>query len=177
MVWTICAASKPRRKAIPTFKSWSFCRSTSCAWKNTNGSVWNFRWRIRLPWTRMPWKPWSNSCNTENLLANRSCSTMRCALETNLSNSVQNSFTHFAAKWGILTLSMREAAIPNDTAYWFFLFLFYPLYFVKWPKTPCFRSPSEAGCFPVRNRVFGSTQTFQILFKIRSHILQQSAVY
>ncbi|MFR7646082.1 MAG: hypothetical protein ACLUZQ_05880, partial [Butyricicoccus sp.] len=39
------------------------------------------------------------------------------ALETNLSNSVQNSFTHFAAKWGILTLSMREAAIPNDTAY------------------------------------------------------------
>jgi len=43
LVWTICAASKPRRKAIPTLKSWSFCRSTSCAWKNMNGSVWNFR--------------------------------------------------------------------------------------------------------------------------------------
>ena len=36
---------------------------------------------------------------------------------TNLSNYVQNSFTHFEAKCGILTLSIREAAIPNDTAY------------------------------------------------------------
>ena len=32
---------------------------------------------------------------------------------TNLSNYVQNSSTHFEAKCGILTLSIREAAIPN----------------------------------------------------------------
>ena len=69
------------------------------------------------------------------------------ALETNLSNSVQNSFTHFAAKWGILTLSIREAAIPNDTAYWFFYFSFTP--FILWNdrKHPVSVPPRRQGVF------------------------------
>ena len=41
------------------------------------------------------------------------CPEGRFSAETNLSNSVQKLFTHCGAECGILTLSAREAAIPN----------------------------------------------------------------
>ena len=46
----------------------------------------------------------------------------------NLSQPVQNLFTHSAAKRGILNTSAREAAIPKLTAYRSFYFSFTPFF-------------------------------------------------
>ena len=49
---------------------------------------------------------------------------------TNLSNYVQNSFTHFEAKCGTNIVD-KGSRNPESIVIYNLLFLFYPLYFVK----------------------------------------------
>ena len=68
-------------------------------------------------------------------------------LVKNLSKSVQKRFTLSPALWGILNMSIREAANPFGKQPTDLLFLFYPpFYFVKWQEAP--RSvPPRTGAF------------------------------
>ena len=72
--------------------------------------------------------------------------------DTNLSKSVQNSFTHWRRGRGILRMSIREAANLDRHSLPIFLFLFYPLYFVNYRESPVSVPPRMRGIFVGKTR-------------------------
>src|SRR5699024_6691403 len=66
----------------------------------------------------------------------------------NLSNSVQKRFTYWRAGCGILSMSMREAAIPNRHSLPIFYFSFYPPLFCEMTGKRPGSVPPRTGAFP-----------------------------
>ena len=72
---------------------------------------------------------------------------------TNLSNTVQNSFTHFRSECGILTLSIGKPQSRTDSHLQSFISLLPPLFCEMIESTPI-PFPHGSGCFPACRKRF-----------------------